>query len=154
MKLVFQKSYYCLQEKLMHFPTWVDLKGEDAVPETVHHVVVPVDPRKDVSWQKLRTKVVTDGVHYQDNVRPGNNTPETFSEAVKLLKGEYCVRAMDKLNMDQAIVFCRTKVDCDNLENYLNHIGKLTKSLSPNFLYCCSIMYHMNQIFNNHVKLL
>lgn len=23
----------------MHFPTWVDLKGEDSVPETVHHVV-------------------------------------------------------------------------------------------------------------------
>jgi ATP-dependent RNA helicase DDX1 len=31
----------------MHFPTWVDLKGEDAVPETVHHVVVMVDPQKD-----------------------------------------------------------------------------------------------------------
>lgn len=26
----------------MNFPTWVDLKGEDAVPETVHHVVVMV----------------------------------------------------------------------------------------------------------------
>ena len=23
----------------MHFPTWVDLKGQDTVPETVHHVV-------------------------------------------------------------------------------------------------------------------
>ena len=23
----------------MHFPTWVDLKGQDSVPETVHHVV-------------------------------------------------------------------------------------------------------------------
>ena len=23
----------------MHFPTWVDLKGHDSVPETVHHVV-------------------------------------------------------------------------------------------------------------------
>ena len=27
------------QEKIMHFPTWVDLKGRDSVPETVHHVV-------------------------------------------------------------------------------------------------------------------
>ncbi|CAL8141912.1 unnamed protein product [Orchesella dallaii] len=112
-----------LAEKLMHFPTWVDLKGEDAVPETVHHVVVPVDPRKDQSWQNLRRKLMTDGVHFQDNVRPGSNTAETFSEAVKLLKGEYCVRAIEKLNMDQAIIFCRTKVDCDNLENYLNQIG-------------------------------
>ena len=23
----------------MHFPTWVDLKGQDSVPETVHHAV-------------------------------------------------------------------------------------------------------------------
>jgi hypothetical protein len=27
------------QEKIMNFPTWVDLKGRDSVPETVHHVV-------------------------------------------------------------------------------------------------------------------
>ena len=26
----------------MHFPTWVDLKGQDTVPETVHHVVLDV----------------------------------------------------------------------------------------------------------------
>jgi len=30
---------YCDQEKLMHFPTWIDLKGQDSVPDTVHHVV-------------------------------------------------------------------------------------------------------------------
>lgn len=41
----------------MHFPTWVDLKGEDAVPETVHHVVVNVDPQKDRSWETLRKYV-------------------------------------------------------------------------------------------------
>ncbi len=23
----------------MYFPIWVDLKGQDSVPETVHHVV-------------------------------------------------------------------------------------------------------------------
>lgn len=59
----------------MHFPTWVDLKGEDAVPETVHHVVVTVDPRVDTSWTNLRRHVQTDGVHMKDGVRPGNNTP-------------------------------------------------------------------------------
>lgn len=36
-----------MAERLMHFPTWVDLKGEDSVPETVHHVVVLVDPQRD-----------------------------------------------------------------------------------------------------------
>ena len=42
-----------LSERIMHFPTWVDLKGEDSVPETVHHVVVPVAPKKDRLWERL-----------------------------------------------------------------------------------------------------
>ncbi|XP_044735811.1 ATP-dependent RNA helicase Ddx1 isoform X2 [Chrysoperla carnea] len=112
-----------LAERLMHFPTWVDLKGEDAVPETVHHVVCMVDPQTDVSWKNLRRHIQTDGVHSQDDVRPGNNTAETLSEAVKMLKGEYCVRAIEKHRMEKAIIFCRTKVDCDNLERYLKQIG-------------------------------
>ncbi|KAJ8302960.1 hypothetical protein KUTeg_019356 [Tegillarca granosa] len=28
-----------MAERLMYFPTWIDLKGQDAVPETVHHVL-------------------------------------------------------------------------------------------------------------------
>lgn len=42
-----------LSEKIMHFPTWVDLKGEDSVPDTVHHVVVPVNPKNDKYWEKI-----------------------------------------------------------------------------------------------------
>ncbi|XP_030750639.1 ATP-dependent RNA helicase Ddx1 [Sitophilus oryzae] len=113
-----------MAEKLMHFPTWVDLKGEDAVPETVHHVVVKVDPQNDRMWGNLRRHIMTDGVHQLDNVRPGNNTPETLSEAVKLLKGEYVLKAIEEHNMDRAIIFCRTKLDCDNLEKYLKQIDK------------------------------
>lgn len=112
-----------MAERLMHFPTWVDLKGEDSVPETVHHVVVKVDPQQDRSWETLRKHILTDGVHVRDNVRPGNNTAETLSEAVKMLKGEYCIRAINEHKMDQALVFCRTKLDCDNLEKYFNQIG-------------------------------
>ena len=51
---------------------------------------------------------------------------ETYSEAVKILKGEYVVRAIEKHNMDRALIFCRTKLDCDNLERYLNEVGKGT----------------------------
>ncbi|XP_055693754.1 ATP-dependent RNA helicase Ddx1 [Lutzomyia longipalpis] len=112
-----------MAERLMHFPTWVDLKGEDAVPETVHHVVVRVDPQKDTTWHNMRQRIQTDGVHAQDNVRPGNSTAETLSEAVKILKGDYCVRAIEEHNMDRAIIFCRTKLDCDNLEKYLKYVG-------------------------------
>lgn len=43
----------------------------------------------------------------------------TLSEAVKMLKGEYCIRAIKEHKMDRALIFCRTKLDCDNLERYL-----------------------------------
>ncbi|CAB4029365.1 ATP-dependent RNA helicase DDX1, partial [Paramuricea clavata] len=46
-----------LADKIMNFPTWVDLKGHDSVPETVHHVIVHVDPKKDYSWKSLKQKV-------------------------------------------------------------------------------------------------
>ncbi|XP_016391527.1 ATP-dependent RNA helicase DDX1-like [Sinocyclocheilus rhinocerous] len=109
-----------LSEKIMHFPTWVDLKGEDSVPETVHHVVVPVNPKKDRIWEKLlKNHIRTDDVHAKDDTRPGANTSEMWSEAIKILKGEYAIRAIKEHKMDQAIIFCRTKIDCDNLEQYL-----------------------------------
>ncbi|XP_013116104.2 ATP-dependent RNA helicase Ddx1 [Stomoxys calcitrans] len=112
-----------MADRLMHFPTWVDLKGEDAVPETVHHVVCMVDPQRDTSWHHLRQRIRTDAVHARDNPHPQNQCPETFSEAIKLLKGEYCIHAIEEHKMDRAIIFCRTKLDCDNLEQYLKIRG-------------------------------
>lgn len=112
-----------MADRLMHFPTWVDLKGEDSVPETVHHCVVMVDPQKDVAWTNIRQHLQTDGVHSRDNVKTGKNNPETLSEGVKILKGEYCVRAIREHKMDRALIFCRTKLDCDNMENYLKSLS-------------------------------
>ncbi|XP_054978813.1 ATP-dependent RNA helicase DDX1 [Sorex araneus] len=113
-----------LSEKIMHFPTWVDLKGEDSVPDTVHHVVVPVNPKTDRLWERLgKNHIRTDEVHAKDNTRPGGNSPEMWSEAIKILKGEYAVRAIKEHKMDQAIIFCRTKIDCDNLEQYFMQQG-------------------------------
>lgn len=48
---------------------------------------------------------------------------ETLSEAVKILKGELMMKAIDEHQMDQAIIFCRTKLDCDNAEAYLTYFG-------------------------------
>ncbi|KAL0111536.1 hypothetical protein PUN28_013027 [Cardiocondyla obscurior] len=112
-----------MAERLMHFPTWVDLKGEDAVPETVHHVVVMVDPQKDKSWRNLRNCIETDGVHARDDMTRANDIACSLSEAVKVLKGEYCIRAIKEHRMDRALIFCRTKLDCDNLERYLKKFG-------------------------------
>ena len=112
-----------MAEKLMYFPSWVDLKGLDAVPDTVHHVIVPVDPRSDPGWTSYRAPVSTDGVHAQDRTGPAVNSPESLSQAVKLMKAEYCIRAIKEHKMDHGIIFCRTKLDCDNLESYLNQVG-------------------------------
>lgn len=51
-----EKNLFHLQDQNMHFPQWVDLKGADVVPETVHQVTVWVDPRDDKSWIRLRSK--------------------------------------------------------------------------------------------------
>uniref|UniRef100_A0AAQ5YT15 ATP-dependent RNA helicase n=1 Tax=Amphiprion ocellaris TaxID=80972 RepID=A0AAQ5YT15_AMPOC len=104
-----------LSERIMHFPTWVDLKGEDSVPETVHHVVVPVNPKNDRLWERLGKNHI--------RVSPQKKPGKMWSEAVKVLKGEYTVRAIKEHKMDQAIVFCRTKIDCDNMEQYFIQQG-------------------------------
>ena len=52
-------------------PIWVDLKGKDSVPETVHHVIFRVDPTEPFTikdnevaiHKKAQAEPVTDGVH-------------------------------------------------------------------------------------------
>lgn len=61
---------------------------------------------------------------------------EMWSEAIKILKGEYAVRAIKEHKMDQAIIFCRTKIDCDNLEQYfMQQGGGNVSSLEINCVY-------------------
>lgn len=45
-----------LADQYMQFPQWVDLKGQDSVPDTVHQVVCVVDPHEDMSWARIRSK--------------------------------------------------------------------------------------------------
>jgi len=67
------------------------------VPETVHHVVVPVDPQTDPSWMGLRNCIQTDGVHQRDNVgHKARDSPEKWSEAVKTLKGKFILIAIER----------------------------------------------------------
>ena len=41
-------------------------QGKDAVPDTVDHVLVSVDPKEDRSWLQSLPKVETDNVHALD----------------------------------------------------------------------------------------
>ena len=97
-----------MAEKLMYFPTWVDLKGQDSVPDRVHHVVVPVDPRQDRGWTLYCNPVQTDAVHAKDRTGVRVNS-EAFIKAAKL--------------MDHSLIFYKTKLDCDNMELYFNYCG-------------------------------
>ena len=58
----------------------------------------------------------------------GLNSAEAFSQAVKILKLKYCVQAIDEHNMDRVVIFCRTKVDCDNLEKYFQSLSAVKYS--------------------------
>ena len=48
---------------------------------------------------------------------------EDQSEGVKLAKPALFVKLFDALKMEQCLVFCRTNLDCDLFEKYLNKIG-------------------------------
>ena len=123
-----------LAQDLMHFPCWIDLKGEDSVPETVHHVILRIDPRRDDIYSQLGDLFDTDKVHERDNVehrlaKGGDlSRPEELSQAVKLMKFYYTVKAIEALKMDQGIIFCRTKLDCDNLFNFMRSMNDKTGS--------------------------
>lgn len=51
---------------MMNFPVWIDLKGQDSVPDTVHHVVCRVNPVTMSQWKSLTKPWATDGVHAED----------------------------------------------------------------------------------------
>ena len=49
-------------------PDWgrVLLQGKDAVPESVDHVLVRVDPKEDRTWLQSEPAVATDNAHALD----------------------------------------------------------------------------------------
>ena len=66
-------------------------------------------------YESFVWQVPTDGVHGRDRIGSGNTDIE-LSEWAKRMKLPMFVALADSLKMDQCLVFCRTNVDCDNLE--------------------------------------
>ncbi|EYC24374.1 hypothetical protein Y032_0014g2474 [Ancylostoma ceylanicum] len=109
-------------DKYMNFPQWIDLKGMDSVAETVHHVVCMVDAIGDKQWIRVMhspNHLQHDLVHEKDNIRLNTTDQNTISLGTKILKGCYVLKAIEALKMEQCIVFCRTKQQCDDMEAYL-----------------------------------
>merc|ERR1719356_2004210 len=79
-------------------PIWVDLKGKDAVPETVHHVAYYIDPDVPITWtdQEIAARAkapkeqpTTDGVHDKPSMSPlDSRFPDALkkSDAIKRMK--------------------------------------------------------------------
>lgn len=85
-----------LSELICDRPTWVDLKGRDSVPDTVHHVVVRVDPDTHASDSSFmapmnvnRVQANTDGAAVGEG---SEGRDEARSERLKRLKPQVCGR--------------------------------------------------------------
>lgn len=88
-----------VSNQLCHEPTWVDLKGKDSVPETVHHVIYRVDPIRDRYLLKnTKTPSITDNVHISGNT---NSLPSNELESleIKEIKQQILVGIIDKFKV-------------------------------------------------------
>ncbi len=119
-----------LSERIQSFPTWIDLKGKDAVPETVHHTLIRLDADADVSLLKNFKPKITwplDNVHKVRN-KGGANTMDVDSaedaadirsQTMKKLKLAALRKVIDANDMHHAMLFVRTQQDANNLESFL-----------------------------------
>ena len=86
-------------EKICNKPMWVDLKGEESVPDTVHHCVVRVGGgNKKIEKDEF---VITDAVHKQDgklenSVEEEMSVLDTQSEQLKQLKPKILMEVSER----------------------------------------------------------
>jgi ATP-dependent RNA helicase DDX1 len=75
-----------LADQIMYFPTWIDLKGQDSVPDTIHHCVCLIDPIDDGSWRTMKKYIATDGVHVTDRLNYHSESKGLLTFYLKCLK--------------------------------------------------------------------
>lgn len=111
-----------LANEITKNPQWVDLKGKDSVPDTVHHVALMIDPRKEDEQKATKqTSIILDGTHSVGSKYFSEENK--LSLAVKLLKPQIAKKLIDIFKMEQCLIFCRTQLDCDNLEHFFYRVG-------------------------------
>ena len=104
-------------------PTWIDLKGPECIPETVHHVLYKLDILRDSPiLDKSDVSAITDGVHPSGCTE---NQPEFVSQRIKEMKQQALLGILTVHKLHQAIIFCRTNLDCENLESFLTKCGQV-----------------------------
>lgn len=138
-----------LANVLCHRPLWVDLRGKNnsTLPDTVHHLIVQVPPTELSQDDNFPTSVVTDSVHRHGSL--GKTTDwesldhrETASERIKLAKPKVLLDLLERFSMEQVLVFCRTNLDCDLMEKFLNKAG----GSGPTSKYTCRVLAGMRSM--------
>jgi len=91
-----------LAKQICTNPTWVDLKGQDSVPDTVHHVLYRVHPERDLHHCAAAAHpACTDNMHSLiGHKRLGGansvvRSPEERSQAVKEIKQHVLLKLID-----------------------------------------------------------
>lgn len=119
-----------LTGKICHRPLWVDLRGKNdsIIPTTVHHSIVFAQPKSFDSFMTNRLVSKSDAIHCGGNldcsVDWAKLSPEEAqSEKIKLLKPHILIDLLERFKMDSVLVFCRTNLDCDLLEQFLRSVG-------------------------------
>ena len=86
-------------------------------------------------------------VHKLDSLKRGaTDSPEAVSESIKRIKPHVVKKIIDKHDMSQCMIFCRTNFDCDNLETFLNECGggggpfRGKKESGPQNAYSCCVL--------------
>lgn len=102
-------SVQSFAEILCDRPTWVDLKGRDFVPDSVHHVLLRCDPATE-RWDALSPIAGVDNAHSHDTpARPGEPlTADSASAAVKRLKPHLLLRLVRRAAAQHATILTRT----------------------------------------------
>ncbi|WPT11010.1 ATP-dependent RNA helicase Ddx1 [Picochlorum sp. SENEW3] len=114
-----------LANELCQNAAFIDLKGMNALPDAVDHALVMADPEEDRTWLQSTPRVWTDRMHDVDPpLAPNSSGAEAWSCAVKCLKPRLLQRLIHGLDIQQALIFCRTNFDCENLEAFMNEIDK------------------------------
>ncbi|XP_053991024.1 ATP-dependent RNA helicase DDX1-like [Hylaeus volcanicus] len=109
--------------------TWVNLKEELGIPETVHVVQYIIDPH--LKTLPCSSYIVsphiappTDNIHSYHDASIQLSKEEIASQTIKLRKPQIAVAIANALQMDNCLIFCRTNLDCDNFEHYLITLAK------------------------------
>eukprot|EP00178_Gracilaria_changii_P014856 TRINITY_DN416_c0_g3_i1.p1 TRINITY_DN416_c0_g3~~TRINITY_DN416_c0_g3_i1.p1 ORF type:complete len:798 (+),score=110.58 TRINITY_DN416_c0_g3_i1:3949-6342(+) len=159
-----------LSEKIQIFPTWVDLKGKESVPEAVHHTMVRLDADADTSMLDTVPDYVEwplDQVHLDIKKTPRTkkkhkqestdtdmvDAADLRSQTMKKLKLAALRRVIDAHDMTQAMIFVRTQQDGDNVESFLiqcsgvppqevnQHRFRGSRDSGPELKYSCAVLH-------------